>query len=146
MVNRPIRSARRALALLDVLVAGLILSGALVAILGLASRATNAQIRGQQYQEAAQVLDVLATEVFALGPEEYPNKRPMSGFADPPFEDYRFDIAIDDQAPGEPYLVRIITTWGEATAGESLELVTLIAARLGEEPGPERAPETPIDR
>jgi len=137
---------RRAVALLDVLVAGIVLSGALVAILGVASQAITAQIRGQQLQEAAQVLDLIAAEILAMGPLDYPGKNPLAGVADSPFENYNYRIDIDNPSPGDAYKVSITVSWESSRGGRSVELNTFMAPRLGEEPDPERIPELPVER
>lgn len=137
---------RPGMALMDVLVAGLILSGALVAVLGIASRSLNAQARGQQIQEAAMVLDSLLNDVLAIGPADYLKKGEMSGSVDPPFDKYIYRISIEDTAPNEPFRVTARIWWETAAGEQTIEAQTLMARRLGEEPDPDREPTEPVER
>ena len=137
---------RRGMALMDVLVAGMVLSGALVAVLGIAGRALNAQLRGQQIEEAAMVLDSLLNEVLAVGPAEYLKVGEMSGVIEPPFEQFTYRIVIDDITPSEPFRVTARVWWNSGGGEQTAEVQTLMARRLGEEPDPEREPTQPAER
>lgn len=136
-------------ALMDVLVAGVLLSITLVALLGLSSRSVQAQIRGERLQRVSMLIDQLLSEVLAVGPEEYEEyaevHRPQGSF-DPPNQDYFFRVELEEPTTGRPYLVRARVWWklGNETYEEVVE--TYIAPRLGDEPDPEREPETPIER
>ncbi|MCC6908504.1 MAG: hypothetical protein IT430_11220 [Phycisphaerales bacterium] len=146
MVRRQANPIRRGLALMDVLVAGMVLSGALVAVLGIASRSLNAQARGQQIEEAAMVLDSLLNDVLALGPAEYLKAGEMSGTVEPPLDRFTFRISIDDTAPNEPFRVTARVWWQTGAGEQTAEVQTLMARRLGEEPDPEREPTQPVER
>lgn len=134
------------MALMDVLVAGIVLSGALVAVLGIASRSLNAQARGQQIQEAAMVLDSLLNDVLAVGPAEFLKSGDMNGTIDPPFNRYTYRISIDDITPSEPFRVTARIWWQTGGGEQTAEVQTLMARRLGEEPDPDRKPTQPVER
>ncbi len=141
-----LRRRLRGMALMDVLVAGMVLSGSLVAVLGIASRALNAQARGQQIQDAAMILDSLLNEVLALGPEEFLKSGAMSGTADPPFDRFTYRISIDDLSPGEPLRVTARVWWSTGGGEQTAEAQTLMARRLGDEPDPDRRPTQAVER
>ena len=137
---------RRGVALMDVLVAGLVLSGALVAVLGIASRSLSAQLRGQQIEQAAMVLDSLLNDVLALGPSDYLKSGELSGTVEPPFDEYTYRISIDDTSPDQPFRVTARVWWETAAGEQTAEVQALMARRLGEEPDPERQPTEPVER
>lgn len=142
----PAASLRRGLALMDVMVAGLVLSGALVAVLGIASRSLSAQLRGQQIQEASMVLDSLLSDVLAIGPSNYLKSGEMGGTVDPPFDQYTYRISIDDISPDQPFRVTARVWWEMAGGEQTIEAQALMARRLGDEPDPEREPTQPVER
>ena len=128
------------------LVAGIVLSAAMVGILGLAARSLNAQMRGEQLQEAALLLDSLLNEVLALGPEAYEKTGSMEGQAEFPFDRFHYRIEIDDQGAGQPFRVVARVFWSTEAGEQTASVQTLIAPRLGEEPDPDRKPTNPIER
>jgi len=137
---------RRGLVLLDVLIGGIVLSIALVAVLGVSSRALNAQIMGERRMQASMLVDDLLTMVLAVGPERYPSEFPTSGVAEPPFQEFEYEILIEDQGVGRPYLVVVDVFWmvGSREYFESVE--TRIAPLMGEIEEDERIPERPVLR
>lgn len=134
------------MALMDVLVAGMVLSGALVAVLGIASRSLNAQLRGEQIQEAAMVLDSLLNDVLAVGPAEYLKVGELSGVVEPPFDRFTYRITIDDVSPSQPFRVTARVWWNAGGGEQTAEAQTLMARRLGDEPDPDRTPTQPAER
>lgn len=144
MVNR--NHHRRAVVLIDVIVATIILGVALVAILGLTARAIDAQTRADQLRTAAMLIDERLNLVLAVGPEDYPSVFPTEGTCDAPFDNYHFEVDLDAPSAGDPYLVVATVTWNAAGRTRSESVSTMIAPRLGEEPDPIRAPAQPISR
>lgn len=63
------RSSRRGFVLLDAIVATILLSIALVTVIGLNSSAIRAQRDGEYLQDAAMLVDELLEQVIAVGPE-----------------------------------------------------------------------------
>lgn len=136
-------SFRRGFALVDAIVAGILLAIGLAAIISLGSRALSLQQRGEREVVAATLLDELLSTVLTEGVEEYPQLHPMSGRFEDPFADFEFELSIDEGSAGVPYQVLAIV---RHESGETYLCETMIAPRLGEEPNPPRAPLEPIDR
>jgi hypothetical protein len=142
MVSHP-TSARRGFALVDVVVAGVLLAIGLAAIISLSSRGLAMQQRGEREIVAASLLDELLSEVLMEGPFDYARINPLAGRFDEPFSDFEYELLIDDGAPGVPFRVLAIV---RHDSGERYLCETLMAPRLGEVPDPPRAPTEPIDR
>jgi type II secretory pathway pseudopilin PulG len=151
--------ARRAVALIDALVASIILGIALAAIIGLGSQAVRAQGLGERLQTAAMLADEQLSLVLARGPDDYQKRFGLSGACDPPFEDYRFELTFGAAAPsgssaassgggtgGQPYKVRVAIVFQHNNASREVVVETLIAPRLGQDPDPDRRPETAVER
>ncbi|MFO0827049.1 MAG: hypothetical protein U0572_02780 [Phycisphaerales bacterium] len=135
--------ARRAFALIEVLVGGILLAIGLSAVLVIGSRALDMQRRGERDVIASALLDGILSQMLADGPKDYVDMYPLSGTCDPPFTDFDYAIEVDDGAPGVPFrvLVRVSHITGQEWFCE-----TSIAPKLGDEPDPDRMPEEPLDR
>lgn len=144
--NRSRRPKRRdsGIALIDVIVGGILLAVGLTAILSLGARSLSLHQRGEREVIAAALIDDLLGTVLADGPKDFPDLHEMRGFCDPPYEDFQFLVEIDDGNSGVPYKVAV--TVQHTGTGDAWTVETLIAAKLGEEPDPERMPVEPIDR
>ncbi|MCA9293013.1 MAG: type II secretion system protein [Phycisphaerales bacterium] len=137
---------RRAFALVDAIVAAVILGMALAAILGMSASAVSAQTRGEQMQIASMLADEQLEQVLAVGCERYGRTFDERGACPAPFGGYRYEIEIDGGAAGDPYAVRVTIRWPHAGRERSLAIQTLVAPRLGDEPDPDRKPEEPMGR
>ena len=135
---------RRGFALMDVMVGGVLMGIGLVAIVGLGERALRGQIRGEDMSRAALLLDELLAEVLMNGPDSYESRFPTSGTCESPYDGFDYELTIEDQGVGMPYVVNATVWWNDGLQTESV--VTWMAARLGEEPDPERAPEERVER
>jgi hypothetical protein len=135
---------RRGFALIDVIVGGVLLAVGLAAILALGARSLNLHQRGEREVIAAALLDDLLGTILADGPKDFPDLHEMRGYCDPPYEDFQFLVEIEDGNSGVPYKVAV--TVQHNGTGDSWTIETLIAAKLGEEPDPERVPVEPLDR
>ncbi|MGA0418670.1 MAG: type IV pilus modification PilV family protein [Phycisphaerales bacterium] len=133
----------RGFALVDAIIAGLLLAIGLAAIISLGSRALSLQQRGEREVVAASLLDEILATVLMEGPADYPKLHSMSGVFDEPFAAFEYEVAIDEGAPGVPF--RVVATVRHES-GDSYSCETLIAPKLGEEPDPPRQPLEPIDR
>ena len=145
MVARRIRS-NRAVVLVDVLVAAMLLGIALAAMVSLTARALEMQRRGEELQTVAMLLDEQLNLVLARGPDDYASQYPVEGQCDAPFASYRYALSLSGGEGGEPYLVTVKISWVSAGAVRTESIETYIAPRLGEEPNPERKPADPIVR
>jgi len=138
--------SRSAFALLDVLLGGIVLSIALVAVFGLSSQALTSQVVGEKRMQAAMLADVLLNQVLAVGPEEYSSRFATSGVADPPFDDFEYEIVIRDEGVGRPFTVTATIYW--FVGGREYEEVveTKVAPLMGDIEEDERIPERPVNR
>lgn len=139
--SRP--TSRRGFALLDVVIAGVILAIGLATLFSLTSRSLEAQREGEIKVLAAGMLDSLLSEVLLEGPADFQDLHSSAGRGEYPYEEFEYRIRISDPGVGEPYEVLAVVTHD---TGRSYECETLIAAKLGEEPDPIREPQEPIDR
>lgn len=137
---------REGFALLDVLVGGLVLSIALTAIFGLTRRSLSSQLNGEKRQQASMLIDSLLNQVLAIGPVNYPSTFSTRGVADPPFDEFEYEIRLEDAGIGHPYNVTATVSWyvGSRPFQETVE--TKIAPMMGEVEANERVPEQPVNR
>ena len=140
--TRP-RIRRCGFALVDVIIAGVILGIGLTMLFTLTSRSLDLQRQGEVEVMAAAMMDNILSIVLLEGPADYPDLHPTSGRGEFPYEQFEFRVDIDDPGEGEPYSIAVEVTH---LTGRSYRCETLIAAKLGEEPDPVRYPEEPIDR
>ena len=134
---------RRGFALIDVIIAGIILAMGLTTLYTITSNSLRMQKQGEVQVVAASLLDTLLGTVLTEGPLDYPKLHSTTGQFDPPFEDYEYQVRLDD--PGEGAAVHVKATVSHAS-GIAYSCETLIAVKLGEEPDPLREPEEPLDR
>ena len=135
----------RGFALLDAIVGGVLLGIGLAVTVSLASQSLGAQAHGRHQVTAAWLADELLAMVVVEGPVEYPNLHPRSGRFDPPFEQYQYDIEIDDIGLGKPFRVTAVVRWSGGRDERHIAAQTYIAERKGD-PFQIRAPLEPIDR
>ncbi|MEY4183480.1 MAG: hypothetical protein RLZZ217_2106 [Planctomycetota bacterium] len=145
---------RRGFALIEVVIAGVILAvglaGGLAGIINVSMRAMEMQRRGEAEVIASSLLDGLLSQVLVDGVTEFPKLNATSGRLnatsgrfDPPFEDWEFEVLIDPEGLGDPYTVTALV---RDARGQAYTAETRIAPRLGEDPNPDRRPPEPFDR
>ncbi|MBL9149744.1 MAG: hypothetical protein JNM94_13725 [Phycisphaerae bacterium] len=122
---------------------GILLAIGLTAILVIAGRSLDMQQRGERDIVAATILDDYLSNILAEGPEAYLDMYSLSGRCDAPYDDYQYDIEIEEGALGIPYRVLVTITHER---GQTWSCETYIAPKVGEEPDPIRTPEEPLDR
>ncbi len=137
------RVARSGFTLIEVLIAGVILAIGMTTLLTLTSRAIGLQRRGEQKIVAAALLDEILSSVLTEGPQDFIRIHSTSGPCDPPFEDWEYNVDIENAVGSDPYKVLATVT---APDDRAYECGTLIAPKLGETPDPDRIPPEPIDR
>lgn len=137
-------------ALVDVIVATIILGVSLAVIISLAGRAVSAQARGAELTDAAHLADEQLQLVLARGPDNYGRRFGDAGACDAPFDRYHYRVSITGGGSiGEPYRVAATIQWTSGVLPRSITIETLMAARdAGEDvdPDPDRKPETPVVR
>jgi Tfp pilus assembly protein PilV len=141
--------ARCAFALIDVIVAVILLGVALASIISLSAQAVSSQRRGQLLAQAAALADEQLQLVLARGPDDYASRFTVDGRCDAPFDTFRYRLTFSTATTGEPYTVTAQILWNDGRAEQSLSIQTLMATREpaeGLESDPVRRPETPIDR
>lgn len=150
------RRADKAFALVDVIVATIIVGVSLAVIVGLIGRALSSQKRGEELSIAAGLADESLQMVLARGPDDYARRFPVQGPCEPPFQDYGYKLAFTGGGSvGAPYTVTCTISWGgigrgaTAAGGQSIVIQTLMASRNGGPDGladPERRPDESVDR
>ncbi|MSR18475.1 MAG: hypothetical protein EXS00_04780 [Phycisphaerales bacterium] len=136
-------TARRGFALMEVVIAGMILAVGLAGVVSIATRSLAMQQRGEREVASAALLDEILGLVLAEGPTDFPKLHDMSGKCDPPWSDFEYEVTIEDGGLGDPYEVMALV---RDPTGREHRVATRIAGRAGEEPNPDRAPTTPLDR
>ncbi|MCE2883091.1 MAG: hypothetical protein LW636_12150 [Planctomycetaceae bacterium] len=139
------RRAPRGFALMDAVIAGVLLSIGMVAVLSVGAQAMTMQRRGEVDVRAAAALDELLAGILTEGPVDYPEIHPMAGAFEfgSPYEDFQYSIEIEPSGPGVPALVRATLVH---ESGREYAIETMIAEKRGDEPDPIRTPLEPIDR
>jgi hypothetical protein len=138
--------ARSGVALLDAIIAAVILGVALAAIIGLGSQALSTQATGEQLRIASMLADEQLNLVLARGPDNYAQRYTAAGACDAPYTDYSYELDFADGVGGNPYRVRATIRWGTGSAARSVVIETLVAPRTGDDPDPDRRPTQPVER
>lgn len=146
MVTRLPSSARRSFALIDCIVASVLLGVALAVMIGLGGRALSAQSTGEQLQNAAMLIDEQLNFVVARRPDNYASRFAAQGACDAPFQNYSYRIEFSEGQGGDPYRVVVTVSWTSGGKIRSESVETLIAPRLGDEPDPQRRPDEAVNR
>lgn len=144
--SAPTPRHRRGVALVDVIVATVILGIALGVLLNILGRAIDAQSTGEKLQTAALLLDEQLNLVLMRGPDDYASRYPTEGTCDSPFTDYRYKLTIRAASGGQPFEVAASVLWTVGSRERSVEATTLIAPRLGDDPDPVRTPDAVVER
>jgi hypothetical protein len=142
---------RRGIALLDVIIATVILALGLGVIVSIASRSLQEQRVGERQLAASWLADELLNMVLVEGPLEYPRRHQSQGWFDPPFDQYRYEVAISRDRDIDPYDIVAMVAWVAPNGERSIEIATKIAQRQywddeDWEIAEPRAPMEPIDR
>jgi len=140
---------RRAVALLDAIIAAIVLGVGLTAIVSVASGALSAARLGQEIATAATLADEQLQLVLARGPDNYARQFPVKGVCEPPFALYRFEVEITGGSESAPYTVRATVHWDSSRGPQQVAVETLIAGRAVEgdaDPDPDRRPSEVVER
>lgn len=134
---------RRGFALLDAIVGGMLLGVGLTVVLGIGSRALSNQAEGEMRLQASWLADELLSMVLVEGPDKYSHLYDMHGDFDAPFDQFEYEINIDDRGPSSPSFVSVFITWPGARSPIVIE--TYISKREGD-PFQPREPVDEIER
>ena len=144
--------SRRGFALLDVIIASIILGISIAAIIGLTGRSLAAQKTGEELQIAAMLADEQLALVVARGPDNYAQRFSVSGSCPDPFKTYQYNIAFSGGSGNEVYRVAVTISWGSngvigtGARMRSVTFETMIAPREGDDPDPDRKPPETAER
>ncbi len=142
---KPRHSHHRGVALVEVIIGGVLLGIGLAVIISLATRSLRTQTDGEKHLTASWLADELLNMVLIEGPGNYPKLFDTHGRCDPPFDEFEYDINVEDQGIGLPFRVTASVGW-EATIGvRQVQVQTLISDR-GREPNGPRVPYEFVDR
>ncbi len=134
---------RRAFALIEVVIAGVILAIGLAGVINVSVRSMEMHRRGEREVVAAMLLDGLLSQVLVDGVADFAKVHSTTGRCDAPYESWEFEVMLDPEGLGDPYTVTAIV---RDPYGHAYTVETRIAERLGEEPNPDRKPPEPFDR
>lgn len=140
------RPGRRGVILVDVIVGTVILGVAFAVLLGILSRAIDAQSDGERLQTASMLLDEQLNLVLVRGPDNYAARFATDGPCDAPFEQYHYQVQLHGGSSGLPYDVTATVSWRAGGRDRSVAVATRIAPRLGDDPDPLRTPDTTVER
>lgn len=135
---------RRGFALIDAVIGGIILAIGLAVILSLGARAISMQREGEVRIMAAHLADELLSTIQMEGPSDFIKLYDSFGRYDAPFQDFEYDVSLEDRGLGYPY--RVTATIIHVPTGAEYLLETLISDREGDDPNPVRSPSEPLDR
>jgi hypothetical protein len=137
--------ARRGIALVDVIIGGVLLSMGLAVVISLSARSLRTQTDSEKQLTAAWLADEFLNMVLVEGPVNYPKLYDSHGRCAPPFEEFEYDVLIEDQGMGVPLRVTSTVYWEGAGGLRNVQVQTLIGDR-GIEPNELRAPYETVDR
>lgn len=147
------RTGPRSFALIDIVVATVLLGISVAVTMGLVGRALASQTIGERLSTAAMLADEQLQLVLARGPDDYQRRFSLTGACEQPFADYSYALTLTGgSSVGEPYAVTCTISWGAAggsAATRSISVETRIAPRasVGDaDPDPERAPTQGVSR
>jgi hypothetical protein len=135
----------RGFALIDVIIGTVILGIGLSVVISLAARSLRSQTDGEKRVTASWLADELLSTVLVEGPITFPKLYDNHGFFEYPFEEFEFDVFIEDQGPTVPFRVTATIGWHGPNGPQQIQVQTLISERGGD-PNQPRAPLEPVDR
>lgn len=136
---------RRGFALVDVIIGGVLLGVGLAAVISLSAQALRSQTDGEKQMIASWLADEYLSLVLVEGPVNYRKAFDLNGRCDPPFDEFDYDVNIEDLGIGVPMRVTATIRWDGAGGDRQVQVQTLLADR-GVEPNGPRAPYEFIDR
>lgn len=137
---------RRGIALMDVIIAGILLAISLAVVISLCTRSLRMQTDGEKQLTASWLADELLAMVLVEGPLNYPKIHDTNGRCEYPFEEFEYDLAIEDQGQTLPYSVTATVTWPSGRGFKSIQAHTYIDDRRTEPEQELRVPAEPVDR
>lgn len=138
---------RRGMALLDVLVAAMVLAIGMTITMSLASQSLLNQRASEHRITASWLADGLLSMVLAEGPRRFSMRQQPEGRFEAPFDDFTWLVEIRSLGDWVPYSVQATIAWQDGANSMSLTFDTRIAPRQGEEDDwSDWRPDEPLDR
>lgn len=137
---------RRGVALLEVIIAAIILGVAVGTMVSLATSAVKVQGEGELLATAAMLADEQLNLVLARGADDYAKRFPLKAECEAPYQRFTYELVITGGSDVQPMNVLCTISWISTTGPRSIAIATAIAARPGTEPDPIRQPETTVER
>ncbi len=144
MVKRATRAQHRGLALIDVIIGSSMLAIGLAVIISMSSRSLIRQGDAERQITASWLADELLTMALVVGPDEYAKAYPKSGRFDPPFNNFTYEIELEDSSFYLPVQANATIFWEVSGTEHFVEIETLISRRHGD--AVDRLPVEPVDR
>jgi Tfp pilus assembly protein PilV len=136
---------RRGVALIDVIIGAVMLGVCLAVLISLTGRSLASQTDGEKRVIASWLIDEIFAMVLIEGPIEYARRYDRIGRFYKPFDEFGFEVQIEDLGPGNPHRVTASVGWESMRGVQSITAQTLIAERLGD-PDQPRKPKERVDR
>ena len=133
----------RGFALVDVIIAAVLLGVSLAVMLGIVGRAITAQGDAQRLATAAMLADEQLNLVLAFGPDEYLRRFSASGACEEPFADFSYELTLTGGTDSTTFTAAATIHWISGARPQRLTIQTLIAPRPGDMPDPDRRPQSP---
>lgn len=144
MVKKPTTKQHRGLALIDVIIGSSMLAIGLAVIISMSSRSLIRQGDAERQITASWLADELLTMALVIGPDEYAKTNPKNGRFDPPFNNFRYEIELEDASLYLPVKALASVYWEVSGTEHFVEIETLLARRHGDTV--DRLPVEPVDR
>ncbi len=124
---------RRGVALLEVIIAALMLGVGLAVTLSTAAQALRSELTGERRLTATWLADEALALVLAQGPRKYMLTEPMEGRFQPPFEEFDWILDLNQPSDWEAWNVSATVSWRNRSGTMSVTIDTRIAPRQGDE-------------
>ncbi len=139
-------TAQHGVALMEAIVASIILGVSLAFMVSMATSAVKTQTEGEDLQTAAMLADEQLNMVLSRGVDEYAKRFPVAGNCDAPFQRFRYELAIKGGGDVQASDVTVTISWPTTTGDRSINIATAIAGRPGDTADPDRQPTSAVTR
>lgn len=135
---------RTGLALIDVIIGSVMLAVGLAVVISMSSRSLLRQGDAERQVTASWLADEILTMILVVGPDEYEKLYPKTGQFEPPFEQFRYEIEMEEESIYMPVKSTAKIFWDVSGNDHSISIETMIARRHGDVV--DRLPAEPLDR
>ena len=135
---------RKGIALIDVIIGSAMLAVGLAVVISMSSRSLARQANAEKQITASWLGDELLSMILIIGPDEYAKSYTKQDRFDTPFEDFSYEITIEDDSFYMPLKVVATISWDAVGGTHSIDMETMIARRHGDPV--DRTPAESVDR